>query len=184
MSTEQNLSRRTMLLAGASVLPIAALLASCGSQNATLDAQALADAQGLVNATQAIEAAISQYAPNAMTADVQKKVAAWEAAAVASLQTLTTATLAAPGASTLQVIDSDINQVLAAIGAALPAVAAAVPALATFVPMYDAAVALLPALEQYVNSVISPTTAAAAAPASAATYDAARKTLHIPTVKK
>jgi hypothetical protein len=134
------------------------LLSGCGANAATIDAQALADAQGLVSTTQAIEAALGQYAPNAIPATDEPKIASLEAAAVAALQKLAATTPAPTGASTLQVIDTDINTVLGVIGAALPGAAAAFPPLLPFIPMYDAAVALLPAIETYVNSVISPAT--------------------------
>jgi hypothetical protein len=149
------------LFAGSTAL---LLLARCGGQNANLDAQILADAQGLESATTSLETLLTQYAPNALTADQKTQIATLEAAIVSGLNSLTTTTPAPAGATTLQVIDSDINQVLAAIGGVLPGAAATFPALAPAVPIYDAAVAILPVIEAYVNSLIPAATAAAAPP--------------------
>jgi hypothetical protein len=180
----QALTRRNVSVIALCGLPVAAFLASCGANAAMIDAQALADAQGLSSATQALIAAINQYAPNAIKPAVQAEVTTLEASIIASIQSLSTATPAPTGATTLQSVDTALNTVLGAIGAALTTAAPMFPVLLPFVPMYDAAVALLPALEAYVNSVISP--AVAAAPQNRAkaikahfTPDQARATLGI-----
>lgn len=157
MRTEVVLTRRQAAIAALGLLPLAALLTRCANQ-AAISAQALADAQGLVAISQTIEDAINQYAPNAIPAADQAKVADLESAAVAALTKLSQSTPAPQGASVLETIDSDINTILGVIGAALPGAAAAFPALEPFIPMYDAAVSLLPAIEAWVNSVISPVT--------------------------
>jgi len=59
--------------------------------------------------------------------------------------------------------------------------------LAPFVPMYDAAVALLPVVEAYVNTIITPVTTSALAPLhpikAVFTPDEARSILDIRRVK-
>lgn len=180
-----NLTRRQTGLAFAASLT--ALLAACGTNSAGLDATILSDVQGLVPATEAIEAALMSYAPNAITPAVQAKIAALETAAIAALNSLTSATPVATAASMLTTIDAYLNAALSAVGAALPAASAAFPALAPFVPMYDAAVALVEGvLEPYINSVI--TTASTMKPAAKMTLHtvkthftpaAAREVLHI-----
>jgi hypothetical protein len=158
---KRNVSKRDLLLflMGSSAL---IALARCGAQNAMLDAQILADAQGLESATAAIEAELSTVAPNVLTPQVKTNIAMWEAAIVAGLDTLTEATPAPVGATKLQTIDADLNQILTSIGSVLPAAAAMFPVLVPFIAMYDAALAILPGIEAYVNSVISPVSPAVA----------------------
>jgi hypothetical protein len=162
-------------------------LVGCGTNAAAIDAQVLADAQGLVTVAGTITTAIEQYDPKAFSADVTSQIAQWEAAAKAGLATLSTSTPAATGASKLQVVETDINNVLQAVRAVLPIAAAAVPAIAPFVPMYDAAVALLPIVEAYVNSVVAPSAVSARValkPVGAAfSPEQARKVLGVPSVK-
>ena len=185
---QENTTRRGLIYIGGLGAMAATMLAltRCGAQNATVDAQALADAKGLQAATANLENALVQYAPTALNDDQKAKIATLEAAVVAGLQSLTTSTPAAAGATTLQTIDSDLNQVLAAIGAALPGAALAIPALAPFVPIFDAAVAVLPVIEAYVNSVIPAAAAAATQPVGAlnSKYSVvtARSILRIPTL--
>lgn len=179
---------------GAVVLLSVGLLACGTTSTADINAQALADAQGLVNTTKAIVAAIELNDPAAFSAIQQAQITASMNAANAALAQLSAGTLALPGATTLQTIDTDINAVLAAAGAALPAAAVAFPALAPTVPLYDAAVALLPLIEAYVNTVIENTqvtpnlVAAAEAPLKPiqSHYDAdqARKLLGVAQVSK
>jgi len=181
-----NPTRRSVLVIAGAAIP-ASLLAACGTNGTALDAQVLADAQGLVTVAGTITTAIEQYDPRAFSADVTSQIAQWEDAAKAGLATLSTSTPAATGASKLQVVETDINNVLQAVGVALPIAAAAVPAIAPFVPMYDAAVALLPIVEAYVNSVVAPSAVSARValkPVGAAfSPEQARKVLGIPSVK-
>lgn len=174
------------LAAGLFSLPLVALLARCGTNNAAIDAQILADAQGLQQSTAALEAALQQYAPNALTPAQTQQIGNLQAAVVAALGALTSATPAPQGATALQTADADISQIMSAIGAALPAAAQGIPALAPFIPIYDAAVAIIPIIEAYVNTVIVPTTASAAAlrPLKKSySPAAARAILQIPVVK-
>lgn len=133
------------------------LLACSGTSTANINAQALADAQGLLSTSEAIVSAIELNNPSAFTATQQAQIAASENAASAALTQLSTGTQAITGAMSLQQVDNEINVILTAVGAALPAASAAFPALAPFVPEYDAAVALLPAIETWVNTTIQNT---------------------------
>jgi hypothetical protein len=170
------------------------MLACSSTTTANIDAQALADAQGLLNVTKAIVASIEQNDPAALAAQ-QVQITAAENAASAAIASLSANTLAIPGATTLQTVDDKLNSVLQAVGAALPAAAIAFPAIAPFVAEYDAAVALLPLVENWVNSTIQNTQVTTPVVASAApvplkmiktayTADQARTLLGIPTVKK
>lgn len=159
-----NTTRRQMLVNTAILAPLAGLVAcNTPSTAATVSAQALADAQGLVPVVQAVVAAINQYAPGMISPTVQTQITAAEQAAIAGLQSLSTSTSAMTGAATLQNVDAAINAILSAIGAALPAASILAPVLTQFVPMYDAAVAIVPAIEAWINSVIAPSAAKAGA---------------------
>lgn len=147
--------------AGLGAVTALAFLARCGAQNGMLDAQILADVQGLQQSTAALEAALQQYAPNALSAAQKQQIANLQAAVVAALGALTSTTPAPKGASALQTADADISQILAALGAALPLAAQSFPALAPFIPIFDAAVAIVPIVEAYVNTLT--TTSAASA---------------------
>jgi hypothetical protein len=157
----QTISRRQVSVIALCGLPVAALVASCGANAAAIDAQALADAQGLASTSQALIAAVNQYAPGSIPPATQAQITTLEATIIASIKSLSASTPAPAGATTLQTIDADLNTILGAIGTGLTTAAPLFPVLLPFVPMYDAAVALLPAVEAYVNSVISPAVAAA-----------------------
>jgi hypothetical protein len=88
------------------------------------------------------------------TAAQQTQITASITAATTAIGQLSAGTSALTGAETLQQVDSEVNTVLAAAGAALPALAVAFPGIATIVPEYDAAVALLPIVEAWVNTTI------------------------------
>lgn len=194
-SYARHLARRELLQIGAGITAlgtIAGLLTACATNSALISAQALADAQGLVGVAQAIAAAIVQNDPMALSIPIQAQITAAENAATAAIASLTSSTAAIPGATTLQVIDSDLNTILAAVGAALPAAAVAFPVIAPFVPEYDAAVALLPAIETWVNGVlasatVTPPKASALAPLpaikTAYTVAQARALLNVPVLK-
>jgi hypothetical protein len=176
------MNRRELIKSAGLLGAAGAILAACGTGGALISAQALADAQGVVTGAQTIIAAIQQYAPSAISETALANATAAEAAALAALNSLNTATAAQAGATTLQTVDTDIQTVLTAIGAALPAASAAFPVILPFVPMYDAAVALLPAIETWINSVIQQTTASALKPVKAEfTIPQARAILGVPT---
>ena len=145
-------TRRSALLGASAILPVLAL-AACGSKTsgALLDPQVLADAQGIVAANQLLIAGIMAAAPTAISPDTANVISQAEGAAIAVLGGLTTSTPAAAGATALQQVEAQIKTVLTAIAP----VFAAVPSLAKFVPAYDAAVALLPLIEAWINSVVT-----------------------------
>lgn len=149
----------------------AAALAACSS-SALINPQVLADMQALVETAKQIIAAIVLQAPKAMSATALANAADAESAASAAIGSLSGASTAAVGASTLQVVDAKIGAVFAAVGAALPAAALAIPGLKPYVVMFDAAVALLPVAEAWINGVIGSKVATASASVTpiAATY--------------
>ncbi|MBS0344330.1 MAG: hypothetical protein JSS56_27830, partial [Proteobacteria bacterium] len=151
----------------------------------TIQQQFVTDANGILAESKAIAAAIETNAPGALNAQQQAQIAGWQSAAADALASLSASTPAAAGASKLQVAETALNNALSAIGAALPAAAALYPALAPYVPLYDAAVALLPGLEAYVNSLVPSSAVAAgkmAAPIGGRLSPAqARALLGIPT---
>lgn len=190
----KNLKTRLTSIVAVGMLSIG-MLACSSTSTANIDAQALADAQGLLNVTKAMVAAIVQNDPAAFSAAQQAQITASENAAAAAIASLSTSTMAIPGATTLQTVDNDLNGVLQAVGAALPAAAIAFPAIAPFIPEYDAAVALLPVVENWVNTTIQNTQVTTPVVATAApmplkmikstyTADQARTLLGIPAVKK
>jgi hypothetical protein len=134
------------------------LLASCsGMTTAQIDAQILADAQGLDSASGALMSAFTQYDPNAISPALQAKINGAAAAASAALTSLQNDATIAAGTGKLQTIDIYINDVLKAIGAALPVASVLFPVLLPFVPMYDAGVALLTGVvEPYLNTILTP----------------------------
>lgn len=160
-------TRRSALLGASAILPVLAL-AACGTSTGTLlDPQVLADAQGIVAAADALVKGVMTSAPTALTADTAKAISDAEVAALAVISNLTASTTAAVGATTLQKVDGYINTILSAVGPAITAASATVPALASITPIYDAAVALLPLVEAWVNSivtVVTPPKAALGAP--------------------
>jgi hypothetical protein len=175
------ISRREALLATPSLL----ILASCGAAGtAVIDAQALADAQGVTSTAVAIYNAVLQYAPKALSADAQTQITVWTTAATNAISALSGTTPAPQGASQLQIIDTDINAALGALGAVLPAAAVLYPPLAPFVTMYDMALPLLPVIEAWANSVIKTVSAKPTVQLVAIkqkrTVDEARAYLHIP----
>lgn len=190
----KNIRTRLTGIVAVGMLSIA-MLACSATSTANIDAQALADAQGLLNTTKLMVAAVIQNDPAAFSAAQQAQITASENAASAAIASLSATTLAIPGATTLQTVDTDLNGVLQAVGAALPAASIAFPEIAPFVPEYDAAIALLPVIENWVNTTIQNTQVTTPVVASAAvaplnpikstyTADQARNLLGIPTVKK
>lgn len=152
------LTRRHALLGASAIIPVLAL-AACGTATGTLlDPQVLADAQGIVAAADTLVKGIMTSAPNAITADTQKVITEAEAAALAVIANLTTSTAITVGATSLQKVDGYINTILSAIGPVIAAAATTIPALAVVIPVYDAAVALLPLVEAWVNSVVATVT--------------------------
>lgn len=148
-------ARRDVIAVITGLAAATGVLASCAA-TAGIDAQVMADVQGLESTVGAVLAAVEQYDPTAISGSVGSNLASLENAANAALSSLTSATPVATGATTLQTIDSFLNGALQAIGAALPAASAAFPVLLPFVPMYDAAVALVTGvLEPYINSLLS-----------------------------
>lgn len=190
----KNIRTRLTGIVAVGMLSIA-MLACSATSTANIDAQALADAQGLLSTTKLMVAAVIQNDPAAFSAAQQAQITASENAASAAIASLSATTLAIPGATTLQTVDTDLNGVLQAVGAALPAASIAFPEIAPFVPEYDAAIALLPVIENWVNTTIQNTQVTTPVVASAAvaplnpikstyTADQARNLLGIPTVKK
>lgn len=177
-----DLSRRA-LLRGTTAIAGVAVLAACGANAATLDAQILADASGAVNGASAVATQVNSLKPGAVSA----AVLAGLATAKTLIASLSASTPLAAGATTLQTIDTYINDALTALSAVLPAAAGAFPVLAAAIPVVDAAIALLPTIEAYVNPLITSATAAATAPlmpiAAVMTVAQARATLGIPQVK-
>ena len=109
------MNRRNLLKAGAAI-PAIAILSACGATSAaTVDAQIVADVQGLSTTTASLLAAMNQYAPNAIPMDVQAQIKASEAAALAAAQSLSATTPVASGATTLQTVTGYLNLVLGAV---------------------------------------------------------------------
>lgn len=193
--------RRRFLIGSLMAAIPAALLTACastGSSSAVVQAQIVADVKGLEGVVTALMTAINASAPGAISADDQATIAKDEAVLEAAVNALSGATPIGTGATLLEQIDNGLNGALGIIGAALPALAVAYPAVAGVVPVYNAAVALLPVLEAYINSIIVQINPAAPPVASAHRYGAvsakrgvpaisltpkqARDVLHIPTV--
>jgi hypothetical protein len=158
------ITRRSALLGTSALVPAALALAACGTTSGSLlDPQVFADAQGIVAATDALVKGIMTHAPTAITADTQKAITEAEAAALAVITNLTTSTTITVGATALQKVDGYISTILSAVGPVIATAATTIPALAVIVPIYDAAVALLPFVEAWVNSVIATVTSPKAA---------------------
>ena len=182
------LSRRNVFVAGSALAGLSVFLQGCGANAATINAQIVADINGLVPATKSLEAALALYAPNALTPANQATIATLESAAQAGVAALSSTTPVATGATVLQTVEHDINEALSILGAILPTAAVAIPALVPFVAIYDAAVALVTGvLEPYIATLVTPAPAAASTavlkPITAVyAADQARAKLGIPTV--
>ena len=138
------------------------------------DTQILADASGIVSSLSGVVTAVNSIKPGALPANV----ATYVADAQQLVTSLTSATPAASGASTLQKIDTDISNILSAVG---PIVGGIYPVAG---PIIAAVQVVLPGIEAWVNPLITQATGVSAtAPASPAALAAARKTLFIPVVK-
>ena len=171
------ISRRSVVNFGV-IIPAAALaLVGCSgmlttvatdtnnpSAVTTINPQILADAQAAVAETNMVVSVIKQYSPNAITPEMQTNINTATDSAKALLTSLSTATLAPNGASTLQQIETDLNVVLNAVGPVLRVVAAADPRIATAVTAYDLIVPLLPAIEAWTNTIIVKMGSTTAAP--------------------
>jgi hypothetical protein len=189
-SNTMTLSRRTLMGSGAFIAILG--VSACGTSIAAFSAQALADVTGAFNAAGTIVSAIDTIVPGAISSDVETQIATWSGSISQLLGTLSNTTPAPAGAGTLGTIDTNLNSILTAVGPILNSGASKTPDLLPIVVIYDAAVALLPGLESYVNSVIttlSPTTTAARRPLAIAapllkpyTVAQARSLLHIETV--
>jgi len=140
------ITRRTLLWASASVVALAA----CGTSMATIASDANLIVTSLQKAIQGIETADSTL----ISASDQATINTALTAALSLAKGLSATTPTSSGASTVQTIDTDINTVLD-IAAALPVIP----------PPYGAAVqaaaALAPVLEVFVNTTLG---LAAAAP--------------------
>jgi hypothetical protein len=143
-----NLSRRDLiaLLAGSTALTTCANFAA-------IDAQILADVQGLTPAIASMVTRINSMDPGVISANTMGIVTTLEGAAEAALSSISSVTPAPTGASKVQIIDAYLNAGLEAVGAALPVAAIAFPVLLPMVPMYDAAVAMvIGVIEPFINT--------------------------------
>lgn len=183
-------SRRHILASAASLAGIS-LLAACTTTNAAgqtiIDPQVLADATGMVNTLIAELPVLLSIDKTLLSTDTQNTVTTALTAAQTALSKLSTGTLAASGASTLQIAEGAINTALSVLLPALSTAAALYPALSVAVPIVTAVAALLPAVEAYVNTLIPSSTPAVAAIRAKAvaptiTRAMARKTLNIRVV--
>ena len=137
------------------------LFASCSSTSTTTPAQVLGDAQGLLASVSATVTEIAAVDPKAFPPGQVASIQASLTAAQQSLATLATTTAAATSASTLAQIDTAINGALSVISAVLPPASVAYPPLAGAIPIVDAAIALLPTIEAFVNPLLTNLTAGA-----------------------
>lgn len=153
-----SLSRRN-LLATSVLVPAGILLANCsGTSTASAEAQMLADAAGVLSAIKSVATAVNTYDPAALPAAVLTQIVASVVAAQGIIGSLSGASAPAPTATTLVTLDTYINNGLQAIAAVLPAASVAFPVLVPFVMPFDAAVSLLPAIEAYINPIITQVT--------------------------
>lgn len=147
---------RRRILAATVLTPLTLLLARCASGNsATVQAQVIADIQGLQGAVAAVVSVLNVDAPGAISADAQTKITNAEGIISAALAALSSSTPIATGATVLQQVNASLMTALQIIGAALPAAQVAFPQIASIVPIYDAAVALMPILQAYIMQIIS-----------------------------
>ena len=184
MITRRHLSRTLGL---AALLGSTALVA-CTAAQQTTDAQVLADASGAVASLNAVVQQFSAIDPKGLSPTTLAGIQSGLKIAQGLIASLSTATPAATGASTLAQVDTYLNTGLTAIASVLPVASAAFPALMVAVPIVDAIIALLPGIENWVNPLLTSAApkAAAALPlrASVAVSPAqARKVLGIPAMK-
>jgi hypothetical protein len=156
---------RRSLLATTALLPVVALMPKArasGVVPAGLDTTILADANGALNAASAVVNQVNTLKSGSISADVVNGLSTAEAL----ITNLSGSIPAAQGATTLETIDNYISDGLNALAAVLPTASVAFPALAPAIPIVDAAIALLPTIENYVNplitSITTPTVAAVA----------------------
>ena len=161
------MSKSIRVLAAATVL----LVASCGTQTTNTTGtstttttasvtpqQVVNDAAGLVSALQAIETIVAQDASNSLTQGQQTQITNDLQLAQTGLAKLQAGLpTAQEGAVTVQAINGYIND---AVGVAA-LLAPKFPALAPAVPLIEAADAILPVVEAYVDQYLPTGTVAA-----------------------
>lgn len=165
--------RRQMLMISAMSIPVA-ILAGCGGTSTTtptitipttVDPQVLQNTQMAIQEATVVVQLVTQYAPNSFTPTTLANITTASNSAQALITSISTATPAAAGATTIQQIDTDLNIILTAAGPVLKVVAAADPALAPAVVAYDLIMPLVPSIEAWINSILGLSkTAAARAP--------------------
>jgi len=175
------LSRRHLLFTTALIAPLA--MTACGANAATTDAQVLADASGITNGVLTAVTQVNSFKPGAVSASIVTGLQA----AQGFVASLSTATPAPTGATTLQKVDTFINNGVTALASVLPALSILFAPLAGVIPVVDGAIALLPSVEAWVNPLITSvgaTPVVIPAPIKVAyTVAAARAKLGVPVVK-
>lgn len=178
------ISRRNALRSTACMIPLA-ILAGCGTTAAaTLDAQVLADATGVVNSLSTLFPAVVAAVPNFIPSAVVTSVNNGLTIAKNLVTTLTTDTPVNMGASTLQTVESYVNSAVNALAAVTPAAAAVFPVLNIFLVPILAVSAILPSIEAFIGLYTENPSVLSGAPLSNMTAAQARIVLHIPTVAK
>lgn len=176
------MNRRALLLSAA-LLPLAA----CGPQGAAggvTPAQVIADARGIVRGIQGALGPLAAAVPGLISPAVAAQVSDWMGLAAKALDTITAQQSPDQTAPVIQQVEGYVNQALAALAAVTPDLAQRIPAVAPYVVTVQAVIALMPALEAFANTVLTPTRAAAARAslASPMTEAQARVALGVPAV--
>lgn len=146
--------RESIIAAAASIAGLAGLLSACANQ-ANVDAQIVADVNGLEAFANQLVTAFQKNDPNAISAADMANIQNAEATVNAALAALSAQTPINTGEPLLQKIEDGFTTAFNIISAALPVAAAAFPPIAALVPEWDAAMALLPVLVAYVNTLIA-----------------------------
>lgn len=137
-------------------------LSSCSSSSITsiTEEQILSDAKLILTAIPNIVSGIQVVAPNVIPkgGNVDLEITQVVSMATQNLSNVTLTTTPDNVASTLVAFENNINTVLKLIEAVLPGAAVVYPALSPFVVIYDSVVSLLPIIEIWINSNVSPVT--------------------------
>jgi hypothetical protein len=140
----------------ASVVASPAVLAGCNFTTASvLNTQVLASAKAAVSETGTIVSILHTAMPNVLVLD---QITVAQQVAASLLDTLTTTTPAAAGATTLQKVEAAINTILDLSRPVLQAAATTDPVLAPAIVAYDVIVPLVPAIEAWINQTLVPAT--------------------------
>jgi hypothetical protein len=168
-------------------LAASAVLAACTPSTpttpGTLDPQVLADAMGIVNGLATALPQIMAADPKLLTVPTYTTIMQSLHDAQTLLANLSASTPAAAGATTLITVETDINDALNAVAPVLPSAATTYPGLQPFVIIFDSAIALLPIIENFINTAIPTATPPKSVRRSNTPPSEARRSLHIPVVK-